>query len=114
MSFCPKCRYEYESEMEICLDCDEKLVDQLPEEEKQKFGEEAESALLHTTSNMIYVDFLKQALKDNGINYLLKREAPSIYGSGTVAGPFFETRIYVSRDKLEEAGKIKEQTIDNL
>jgi hypothetical protein len=100
--------------MKICPDCGEKLIGQLPEEEKQEFGKEVELALLHSTSNMIYVDFLEQALKDNGINCLLKREAPSIYGSGTVASPFFETKIYVPKDKLEEARKIKEQTIDNL
>ncbi|MCP4703582.1 MAG: hypothetical protein GY865_03150, partial [candidate division Zixibacteria bacterium] len=31
MSFCPKCRYEYNAGIIICPDCDEQLVDILPE-----------------------------------------------------------------------------------
>ena len=113
MPFCPKCKYEYKLGIEACPDCGEKLVDSLPGEEWE-FGEEVELALLHSTSNLIYVDFLKQALKDNGIPCLLKREGPSIYGSGTVPNPFFDTKIYVPKDKLEEAKRIKDQTVDNL
>ena len=32
MPFCPKCRYEYKAGIAVCPDCDEKLVDSLPEE----------------------------------------------------------------------------------
>ncbi len=113
MSFCPKCRYEYERGTKICPDCGEELVDALPEEESE-YGQETELALLHTTGNMIYVEFLREALKDNDIPCLLKREAPSLYGSGSVSTPFFDTKIYVPKSKLEEATKIKEQTVDNL
>jgi len=31
MPFCPKCRYEYNPEISICPDCEEHLVDILPE-----------------------------------------------------------------------------------
>ena len=113
MPFCPKCKYEYKPTVEVCPDCGEKLIDSLPKEEME-FGEEIELALLHTTSNLIYVDFLKQALKDNDIPCLLKREGPTIYGSGTVPNPFFATKIYVPKNKLQEAKSIKDQTVDNL
>jgi hypothetical protein len=113
MPFCPKCKYEYKPGIEICPDCDEKLVDSLPEEELE-FDEEVELALLCTTSNVIHIDFLKEALKDSGIPCLVKREAPTIYGSGAVGSAFFGARIYVPKDKLEEAKRIKDQTIDNL
>ncbi|TFH64514.1 MAG: hypothetical protein E4G91_05545 [Candidatus Zixiibacteriota bacterium] len=32
MAFCPKCRYEYQPGIDICPDCDEKLVPELPVE----------------------------------------------------------------------------------
>ena len=31
MSFCPACRYEYETGIRFCPDCDEELIDRLPE-----------------------------------------------------------------------------------
>lgn len=34
MSFCPKCRYEYNPEISVCPDCEETLVDLLPEKTK--------------------------------------------------------------------------------
>ena len=85
----------------------------MPEKESE-LSEGIELALLCTTSNMIHTEFLKEALKDSDIPYLVKREAPSIYGSGTVGGGFFSARIYVPKDKLEEATNIRDQTIDNL
>ncbi|MFQ5498175.1 MAG: hypothetical protein ACE5FH_00745 [Candidatus Zixiibacteriota bacterium] len=30
MSICPKCHFEYESDVEVCPDCSEMLVDMLP------------------------------------------------------------------------------------
>ncbi len=32
MPYCPKCKYEYEYGVGMCPDCDERLVDSLPEE----------------------------------------------------------------------------------
>jgi hypothetical protein len=117
MPFCPKCKYEYKPEIRICPDCNEELVNNLTEEEPEEepeFDEEVELALLCTTSNVVHTEFLKEALKDNDIPYLVKREAPTIYGSGIVGGAFFGAKIYVPKDKLEEATKIKDQTLDNL
>jgi hypothetical protein len=36
MPFCPKCHYEYEPGVAVCPDCDEKLVDRLPDEDAEK------------------------------------------------------------------------------
>ncbi|UCD94172.1 MAG: hypothetical protein JSU69_10470 [Candidatus Zixiibacteriota bacterium] len=32
MPFCPKCRYEYKIGIAVCPDCDEKLVDSIPDD----------------------------------------------------------------------------------
>ncbi|MCJ7507531.1 MAG: DUF2007 domain-containing protein [candidate division Zixibacteria bacterium] len=116
MPFCPKCKYEYKPGIEICPDCDEKLVESLPEEEPDEEPEldgEIELALLCTTSSLVHTEFLKEALKDNDIPCLVKREGPSIYGSGVAGYAFFGSKIYIPKDKLEEAKRIKDQTIDN-
>ncbi len=34
MPFCPSCRYEYKIGVTVCPDCNEKLVDRLPEKPK--------------------------------------------------------------------------------
>jgi hypothetical protein len=34
MPFCPRCRYEYRPDIKTCPDCDAKLVDELPSEDK--------------------------------------------------------------------------------
>ncbi len=39
MPFCPKCRYEYKPETTVCPDCDESLVNELPEKEEKNVEE---------------------------------------------------------------------------
>lgn len=38
MPFCPKCRYEYTSGVDVCPDCDVKLVASLPDEDEENDG----------------------------------------------------------------------------
>ncbi|MEZ5360222.1 MAG: hypothetical protein R3F48_15500 [Candidatus Zixiibacteriota bacterium] len=40
MPFCPKCRYEYEYGIGMCPDCDERLVESLPEESDESNGDD--------------------------------------------------------------------------
>lgn len=66
MPFCPKCRYEYVDGIEVCLDCDLKLVAKLHEEHCEPepdvniitvamfyYPQEAEMAKLHLEANGI-------------------------------------------------------------
>ena len=40
MPFCPKCKYEYEENIEFCSDCGTKLVDQLEKEPEVEYDKE--------------------------------------------------------------------------
>ena len=70
MPFCPKCRYEYESRVSRCPDCEETLVSHLPPEEPDKpdlpedFKEWVQVARL--TSNQ-YAQLLVSAFRSSGI-----------------------------------------------
>lgn len=39
MPFCPECRYEYVEGMKTCPDCNVELVDQRPEEPKERWDD---------------------------------------------------------------------------
>jgi hypothetical protein len=113
MPFCPKCKYEYNPGIEICPDCDEKLIQSLPEEEPEEekkeeleFDKDLDLALLGAIDmmNPPYARFLKQSLEDSDIPCLVKRH------SGMVG----MVEIYVPKDKLEEAKEIKDQIINNF
>jgi hypothetical protein len=65
MSFCPKCRAEYETGFARCADCEVPLVNKLPEPKQA----EIESAVVHLCSvpNAIEAIFICDLLKQAGI-----------------------------------------------
>jgi hypothetical protein len=40
MPFCPNCKYEYKATVSVCPDCNEPLVDVLPEDVEDEFEED--------------------------------------------------------------------------
>jgi len=85
MPFCPKCRYEYKQMVEICPDCNEKLVYSLPEEVSEQTSSDIETyrdwvQIARLTSPQ-YAEMVVEALRTKNI--------PAVILSGT--GHFGQT-----------------------
>jgi hypothetical protein len=70
MPFCPNCRYEYNPGVSKCPDCDEYLVDTLPESdsENEEKSEDIKYVPLCRLTSKQYADMLVEALKSKGIH----------------------------------------------
>ena len=106
MSYCPKCRYEFEDDVKICLDCEMELMEGKPVEQEVK----RKWVSLEKMTSSVLADMLKEALEENDIYCLEKSdmfhsafamEATSIAG-GTV-------EILVPADQINKAKNILEQ-----
>ena len=77
MPFCPKCRYEYNWGIGTCPDCDERLVEKLPEE-----PEAVADAVSHEnwTPLVRVISQMKAALVLQGLR---AKDIPAVINSGT-------------------------------
>ncbi len=69
LPYCPKCEYEYSPGIEICPDCGERLVDELPEErwlsrEELEHGKWVAVARLKSSQ---YAEMILEALRAKSI-----------------------------------------------
>ncbi|MCK4386278.1 MAG: DUF2007 domain-containing protein [candidate division Zixibacteria bacterium] len=106
--FCPNCKYEYKLGIEKCPDCGADLVEKLEESKPIVDEKERKLALLCTTQNFVYADFLKETLEKNDIPCLIKNEG------GMMSYPPTYAKVYVPEEKYEESRKIKEQVVDDF
>ena len=73
MPFCPNCRFEYTPEVEVCPDCGESLVPELPELEKEKV-EDIKYVPLRSVPSRLYAEMLQGALEKRDIPCLIQAE----------------------------------------
>lgn len=106
MKYCPKCKYSFEDEVKICPDCNEELVDNIPE----KHEVEIQWKILAKLNSSVMADMLKEALEENDIVCLEKSDmfhsAFAIEATGMAGG---DTEIFVPGDKFEKAKNILKQ-----
>lgn len=79
MPFCPICKYEYKSTVSVCPDCDEPLIETLPEDSEEEIEAAYDNWIpLCRLSSDQYSDMLVEALE--------AKDIPAIVNSG--AGHF--------------------------
>jgi predicted amidophosphoribosyltransferase len=84
MPFCPKCKYEYKANVDVCPDCKVGLVDDPPEGPEIDTSSEADLMEVFTTYNQAEANMVKGILEENGIFCYLNNELFSgFYGTRT-------------------------------
>lgn len=123
MPYCPKCRYEYKPEVEICPDCGEELVIKQKSVKKERPISakrvtpkgEPKLKLRYVTKNLIYANFLMETLEKNKIPCIIRRESGvNLRGPALIRHPPTDTKIYVREEDFKKSLKIKEQLLDNF
>jgi len=67
LSFCPKCKYEYSPGVNVCSDCNEPLVDRLPESAAAAVVPDDSWVGVCTVSGSMTTGLAKGALDSNNI-----------------------------------------------
>ena len=112
MPVCPQCKYEYKGGIQMCPDCNVKLVDKLINETKEK--KDIKWVPLHTQPGRIYSEMVIEALEKNGIPCVLDPGNISALAAKGVSIPGDESRIWVPEEKFEEAYDILNRMIDHI
>ena len=82
MSFCPVCRYEYEPGVRICPDCDEELVDRLPETGTAAMTPDDSWIVVGQVAGDMKSDIARGSLDSNNIPSVILSSSFSAYGRG--------------------------------
>jgi len=108
MPWCPQCKSEYDKGVEVCYDCQCKLVDKLVAEEK---WEPVREAFLLTAADEMEYKILEAKLGEYGIPVTRRYR-----GAGAVThiymGRSFGLDVYVPETALPKAKEILAMTMD--
>ena len=114
MAFCPACRYEYESGIHVCPDCDETLMEALPSE-KGEATSDIRFTSLPSLPGRVYADMVTEVLKQRGIPFYIRADgvvdAFRIVGTGPVSRG---VKVYVPEDRLEECLDIQRGMLNSI
>lgn len=126
MPWCPKCRTEYREGFTHCNDCGAKLVDEVEKKPKENKGrkiksskikkernkqtkiEYIEEVFLVNVGNEVEIAYITSMLEQEGIAYRIVEEDAGQYLSIIHGRSFFGKDIFVNREYIEKALKIKE------
>jgi hypothetical protein len=100
MPYCPDCRYEYQTGVDQCPDCESALVEALP----SRSGRPLQLIELYRGRSP-EVRILEEALRQEGIPSLVRPVEPLSALVGDVALPMF-SQLLVSRDDYEERRRV--------
>ena len=83
MPFCPKCRYEYKPEISICPDCNERLVDRLPDKEEDDDEEIIDEEMDQHENWIELARLTSQQTAFMLVDILKSKDIPAVVISGT-------------------------------
>jgi len=114
MPFCPNCGYEYESNVDVCSDCETKLVDKLPE---SNFIDENDVlwVALHELPSLIYAEMVKEVLDAKEIPCYIKTDFISgAYGVKGISVVGQQALVFVPEEYSKESEEILHQMFDHI
>jgi len=82
MSYCPKCRYEYETEVLVCPDCNEALVDTLPPEKTAAIMPDESWVMVGKVASEMKSEIARGSLDSNNIPSVIISSTFGAYGKG--------------------------------
>ncbi len=106
MSYCPKCKYEFEDKVKVCPDCNIELLEHIPEDHT------ANEKLVRLTklNSAVKADMVKEALEENDIFCLEKSDMfHSAFATENTAFAGGEVEIFVVEEKLTKAQNVLNQ-----
>jgi uncharacterized OB-fold protein len=123
LKYCPQCGAEYHDEIEVCYDCEERLITQgefqKRKEEEKRFQEDTKSLVkVFILKNWFEADIIKGELEKEGIPVLIRSFRDTAYdgiyipqkGWGEVRVPEKEKKraeeIIDALEKAFEEGKV--------
>lgn len=116
MPFCPKCRYEFRSDVEVCSDCNVDLIDELPAEIPEDYQGE-EWVILHDFPGSIYAKMAVEMLAREEIPAYSQSEFPGAAALGLGGGSSYVgagASVYVMQPDLDRALIVIEAMVDGL
>lgn len=82
MAFCPKCKYEYETGVFVCPDCNEALVDELPREKSSAMVPDESWVPVGQVASQMKSEMAKGALDSNNIPSMILSSTFGAFGKG--------------------------------
>ena len=116
MPFCPKCRYEYMTGVSKCSDCDEHLVDSLPQEANDRSEVYDNWVELGRLTSQQYADMLVEALRAKNIPVVVNSNTGHFGATGQmgtasfrpISGAFYSLMV---PEKFTEVADSEAETI---
>ena len=103
--FCPKCKYEYRDNIELCPDCNEMLVEKLADE-KIEFNPDEKVCVLITTADEFEADIIISKLRPEGIYACKQFRASDGYNRIVLGRTILGVDVLVAESDLENAAEI--------
>lgn len=115
MTYCPKCRIETQSNIDICPDCGADIVNEIPPEIIEEI-DDSDWVELHIFPGSLYARMAVEMLLREGISaYSMTTTSGSssyMYGGGAYMGA--SSTVYVVESDLDSALDIIQPMIDEL
>ena len=110
MPFCPKCRFEYTPEVEVCPDCGGSLV---PELEKEKV-EDIKYVPLRKVPSRLYAEMLQETLEKQDIPCLLKGDDIGVFLGALGTTSVLPVTVWVPEELKSKAEEIAFQILGEI